>query len=116
MKTNCLLSMIYRKLFNTYFLDDVCDDEPNPLLQDGNLLSTSTFEATILNGQTGMLNTLTKWKFITCRCPIHLLLLHKTLKSQLKTINTTCTASLIIPFIIHPLPNINLNTNGSEMN
>jgi gliding motility-associated-like protein len=30
------------------------------------------------------------------------------------TVNTTCTASLIIPFIIHPLPNINLNTNGSE--
>jgi hypothetical protein len=27
---------------------------------------------------------------------------------------TTCTASLIIPFIIHPLPNINLNTDGSE--
>jgi gliding motility-associated-like protein len=30
------------------------------------------------------------------------------------TVNTTCKASLIIPFIVHPLPNINLNTNGNE--
>jgi gliding motility-associated-like protein len=29
-------------------------------------------------------------------------------------INTTCTATTIIPFVINPLPNINLNTIGDE--
>jgi hypothetical protein len=31
-----------------------CDDEIDPLVQDGKYLFTSSFDATILNGQTGM--------------------------------------------------------------
>jgi hypothetical protein len=29
-------------------------------------------------------------------------------------INTTCTASIILAFIVNPLPKIRLNTNGNE--
>jgi hypothetical protein len=31
-----------------------------------------------------------------------------------KPINTTCTASIILAFIVNPLPKIRLNTNGNE--
>jgi hypothetical protein len=45
-------------------LTTTCDDEIDPLVQDGKYpFNTSSFDATILNGQTGMtIIYFTKWK------------------------------------------------------
>jgi gliding motility-associated-like protein len=99
-------------------LTTVCDDEPNPLLQDGKFaFDTSTFEATILNGQTGMLvkyfdkngNSLPSPlpnSFVTATQNI--------IVTVENTANTTCRASLLIPFIVNPLPNIELNNDAHK--
>ncbi|SEA46013.1 gliding motility-associated C-terminal domain-containing protein [Flavobacterium gillisiae] len=99
-------------------LTTACDDEPNPLLQDGKFaFDTSTFEATILKGQTGMD---VKYfdqnrKLLSSPLPNPYVTETQNITVTVQNaINTTCTASLIIPFIVNPLPNISLNTNGSE--
>jgi hypothetical protein len=51
-----LLLMICRKHSLFQLLTTTCDDEIDPLVQDGKYpFNTSSFEATILNGQTGMI-------------------------------------------------------------
>ena len=99
-------------------LTTVCDDEINPLNQDGKFaFDTSTFEATILGGQTGMtvkyfdnngnpLSSPLPNPFITGTQNITVIVENP--------INTSCSAKVILPFTVNPLPNINLNTNGSE--
>jgi hypothetical protein len=50
-----LLLMICRKHSLFQLLTTTCDDEIDPLVQDGKYpFNTSSFDATILNGQTGM--------------------------------------------------------------
>ncbi|NDP28219.1 MAG: T9SS type B sorting domain-containing protein [Flavobacterium sp.] len=95
-----------------------CDDDINPLLQDGKIaLDTSTFETIILNGQIGMnvkyfdgngnlLPSPLPNPFVTGTQNVKVIVENP--------INATCTASTIIPFVVNPLPNINLNTNGEE--
>jgi gliding motility-associated-like protein len=100
-------------------LTTFCDDESdNPLTQDGNLaFDTSTFQSTILKGQTGMtvkyfdqngvqLSTPLPNPFVTATQNIKVVVENPT--------NPTCKASIDIPFIVQPLPNINLNTNGND--
>ena len=99
-------------------LTTTCDDEINPLTQDGKFaFDTSSFEATILKGQIGMnvkyfdqngnpLPSPLPNPFVTGTQNVKVIVENP--------INTTCNASIIVPFVVNPLPNINLNTNGNE--
>ena len=99
-------------------LTTTCDDESDPLTQDGKFaFDTSTFEKTILGTQTGMIvkyldangNSLpsplpnpfiTGTQDITCIVE--------------NPLNPTCKAQINLAFVVNSLPNINLNTNGNE--
>ena len=89
-----------------------CDDEANPLNQDGIYsFDTSSFEASILGGQTGM----NVYYFDENNLPLPSPLPNPfTTATQNVTvivenpINTNCTATLILPFTINPTPKINL--------
>ncbi|WP_339921638.1 T9SS type B sorting domain-containing protein [uncultured Flavobacterium sp.] len=99
-------------------LTTVCDDELNPLLQDGKFaFDTTTFEGTILKGQSGMVVKYFDQNGNPLTSPLPNPFLTGTQNIRVtveNTANTLCKASLTIPFIVHPLPNINLNTNGNE--
>ena len=99
-------------------LTTICDDELDPLTQDGRYaFDTATFQTTILNGQTGMaikysdgngnlLSSPLPNPFITGTQNIKVIVENQ--------INASCTAELKLAFIVKPLPNINLNKNGDE--
>jgi gliding motility-associated-like protein len=99
-------------------LTTICDDELDPLVQDGKLaFNTSTFETTILNGQIGM--TVKYFDGNGNLLPSPLPNPFVTDSQNVKVIvenpiNTTCFAEINIPFIVDPLPKINLNTNGND--
>ena len=87
-----------------------CDDEMDPLLQNGSVaFDTSGFEATILNGQTGMIVTY----FDGNGNPI-LPDLGNTFDTGTQNVkvvvtnplNNTCPAILILNFVVKPLPKI----------
>jgi len=96
-------------------LTTVCDDETNPALQNGSYpFDTSTFQSTILGSQTGMIvyyydannNPLSSPlpnPFITTQQNI--------LVEVINPNNSSCIASMIIPFVINPVANINLYGN-----
>jgi gliding motility-associated-like protein len=99
-------------------LTTVCDDELDPLNQDGKYaFDTSTFEATILGGQTGK-----TVKYIDGngnQLPSPLPNPFKTgtqnvVATVLNPANTSCTSTTQLNFVVNPLPKINLNTNGNE--
>ena len=92
-------------------LTSICDEESNPVDQDGQYdFDTTNFESTILGSQTGMLISYT--------------LQNGTVLSQLRNpfrtgtqnvlvtvtnpINTMCIAQYTIPFIVYPTPKIDL--------
>ena len=93
-------------------LTAICDDEPNPLDQDGLLdFDTTGFEASILGTQTGM----NVYYFDQNNIPLPSPLPNPftTAAQNVRVvvenaINTTCTAELTIPFIVHPTPLIDL--------
>ena len=101
-------------------LTTTCDDEADPLAQDGKFaFDTTTFQSAILGTQTGMtvkyfdengnpLSSPLPNPFVTGTQNVTAIVENP--------INTTCKASQIIPFIVNPLPKINLNTDGSEDN
>ena len=96
-------------------LTTVCDDETDPAFQNGSYpFDTSTFQSTILGSQTGMIvnyydannNPLSSPlpnPFITTQQNI--------LVEVIDPNNSSCKASMIIPFVINPVPNINLYGN-----
>jgi gliding motility-associated-like protein len=100
-------------------LTSICDDESdNPLTQDGKLaFNTSTFQTTILNGQIGMNVKYFDQNGNSLPSPLPNPFVTGTQNVKVvveNPINTICTASIDIPFIVQPLPNINLNTDGSD--
>ncbi|TDE07638.1 T9SS type B sorting domain-containing protein [Flavobacterium sandaracinum] len=99
-------------------LTTVCDDEADPLMQDGKYgFDTSTFQNTILGGQTGMNVKYFDIDGASLPSPLPNPFFSNTQDITAiveNTINSNCTASVIIPFIVHPLPPINLNLDGSE--
>ena len=101
-------------------LTSICDDEPDPLTQDGKFaFDTSSFETTILNGQTGMIVKYFDENGNSLPSPLPNPFVTTTQNVKViveNPINTTCYAELTIPFIVDPLPKINLNTDGSEDN
>jgi gliding motility-associated-like protein len=103
-------------------LTTICDDEPDPLTQDGKFaFDTSSFLNTIIGTQTGMnvyyydQNNILIPSTNPNQLPNPFITSTQNVKVIVENpINTNCTASIIIPFVIDPLPNINLNTNGNE--
>ena len=92
-----------------------CDEEINPVDQNGlHTFNTSSFQSTILGSQTGINiyyfdgnnNPLTnpfQNTFTTGTQNIKVIVENP--------INTTCTAQLIIPFVVHPTPKIDIEEN-----
>lgn len=99
-------------------LTTICDDEADPLVQDGKIaFDTTTFQSTILGTQTGMIVKYFDANGNPLSSPLPNPFVTRTQNVTVvveNPINTTCTASQIIPFIVNPLPKINLNTDGSE--
>jgi gliding motility-associated-like protein len=99
-------------------LTTTCDDESDPLVQDGKIaFDTTTFQSTILGTQTGIAVKYFDGSGNPLSSPLPNPFVTGTQNVKVvveNPINTTCTASIDIPFIVEPLPNINLNTNGDE--
>lgn len=96
-------------------LTTVCDDEANPVIQDGKFaFDTSTFHSTILGNQTGM--TVNYYdqnnKPLSSPLPNPFVTTTQNVRVEIiNPLNTSCTASRIIPFVVHPIPKINLSGN-----
>ena len=99
-------------------LTTACDDELDPLNQDGKFaFDTSAFESTILGGQTGMtVNYFDKTgKPLPSPLPNPFITGTQNVKVTVENpINTNCTATTTLNFVVNPIPKINLNTNGGE--
>lgn len=93
-------------------LTTVCDDEIDPVLQDGKYaFDTSGFQTTILGGQTAMsvnyfdgnnspLSSPLPNPFVTAT---------QNIKAEVfNPVNPTCSATTVIPFVVNPVPNIQL--------
>ena len=99
-------------------LTATCDDESDPLTQDGKIaFDTTSFQSTIVGTQTGMIVKYFDGNGNPLPSPLPNPFITE---SQNVTavvenpINTTCKAYQIIPFKVNPLPKIDLNTDGSE--
>jgi gliding motility-associated-like protein len=99
-------------------LTTTCDDESDPLVQDGKIaFDTTTFQSTILGTQTGMIVKYFDGNGNSLPSPLPNPFVTGTQNIRVvieNPINTTFIASTIIPFVVQPTPKINLNTNGSE--
>ena len=88
-----------------------CDDEPDPADQDGLItFDTTSFQATILNGQTGMnvTYTLQNGTVLTSLPATFTTGTQNVIVTVTNPANTTCPSTVIIPFIVNPVPNIDL--------
>lgn len=93
-------------------LTTVCDDEADPSVQDGKFaFDTSIFQNIILAGQTGM----TVKYFDASNNPLSSPLPNPFLTATqnvraevINTVNPTCNATVLLPFVVNPIPNINL--------
>lgn len=93
-------------------LTTVCDDEMDPSTQDGKYaFDTSGFQNRILGGQTGMMVSYFDENNNPLPSPLPNPFFTGTQQVRVEVVNplnTTCTASLIIPFAVNQVPNINL--------
>jgi gliding motility-associated-like protein len=93
-------------------LTTVCDDEANPVNQDGLFsFNTSSFQNTILGTQTGMLVNYFDGNGNPLPSPLPNPFLSGSQNISVEVINplnTTCKAYLTIPLIVHPVPEIEL--------
>lgn len=98
-------------------LTTTCDDEANPLEQDGKFaFDTSTFETTILGGQTGMIVKYYDQNGDSLPSPLPNPFITTTQNISVTVENPNnqnCIASTAINFIVHPIPNIDLNLDGN---
>lgn len=98
-------------------LTTACDDEVNPLSQDGLFpFNTSTFQSTILGSQTGMIVKYYDASGVALSSPLPnpFTTVTQTITVEvINPINTTCKATLSIPFVVKPTPRI--NTTGTEL-
>ncbi len=90
----------------------VCDDEANPVNQDGLYpFDTSSFQNMILGTQTGMLVSYFDGNGNPLSSPLPNPFLSSTQNIRVEVVNplnTTCKAFLTIPLIVHPVPEIEL--------
>jgi len=88
-----------------------CDDEPIPVDQNGWIdFDTSTFQSTLLGAQTGMLISYTLQNgTVLSQLPNPFRTgTQNVLVTVTNQINTSCSATYTIPFIVHPTPKIDL--------
>ncbi len=98
-------------------LTTTCDDETDPLTQDGKFgFDTSTFEATILGTQKNMKVTYTLQDgTILSTLPNPFVTgTQNVIVTVINPANQNCTATTPLNFVVNPTPKINLNTNGGE--
>ncbi len=99
-------------------LSTVCDDETDPLLQDGKYgFDTSTFQNTIIGNQIGMIVKYFDANGASLPSPLPNPFISGTQNVTVvveNPINPTCNATIVLPFIVNNLPPINLNSDGSE--
>ena len=96
-------------------LTTICDDETNPIDQDGRYaFDTTNFESTILGGQTGV----NVYYFdannnpLSSPLPNPLITATQNIRVVVENpVNTSCIAQLIIPFVVNPSPKIDLTEN-----
>lgn len=92
-------------------LTTACDDEINPLNQDGKFaFDTTVFEATLLGGQTGMIVKYFDENNDELASPLPNPFLTKTQKITARVenpLNTSCTAIATLNFVVNPLPIVN---------
>ncbi|MCF6140874.1 T9SS type B sorting domain-containing protein [Flavobacterium sp. K77] len=95
-----------------------CDDEVNPLLQDGQFaFNTSGIDQIIRGNQTDITLTYLDQNGVALTSPLPNPFITK---SQEITVvvtnnqNTTCTATTILRFVVNPLPPIDLNSDGAD--
>ena len=126
--TNNVSATLQKSCFSTYTFDIVidklptatavasnlltsCDDEVEPNMQDGKIsFNTSTFETTILNGQTGMI---VKYFDAAGNDISPLPNPFKTATQDVKVtvsnpLNSNCFATTTLSFVVNPRPKINL--------
>lgn len=93
-------------------LTTVCDDETNPINQDGLVaFDTSSFQNTILGTQTGMIVNYSDENGNPLSSPLPNPFVSSTQNISVEVINptnTTCFATVIIPLIVNQIPNIEL--------
>lgn len=95
-------------------LTTVCDDEVDPATQDGKFgFDTTTFETILLAGQTGMA---VKYydqnnNLLSSPLPNPFITGTQNITAVVENpINTSCSSTVTIPFVVHPIPNIELNS------
>ncbi len=97
-------------------LTTACDEETNPINQDGKFaFDTSTFETTILGGQTGMIVKYYDQNNVLLPSPLPNPFVTNTQNITVTVqnpLNTICTASTTLNFVVNPVPNIDLNLDG----
>ncbi|WP_264564396.1 T9SS type B sorting domain-containing protein [Flavobacterium sp. N3904] len=95
----------------------VCDDETDPVLQDGKFaFDTSGYQTAILGGQTGMTVNYFDGNNIALSSPLPnpFVTATQTIKVEVvNPINPTCTATIVIPLVVNPVPKIQLT--GDEL-
>ena len=123
--TNNTTSACYYESTITFKVDDlpeafsiptsltaVCDDEVNPINQNGNYpFDTSSFQNRILGTQTGMIVNYYDANNNPLPSPLPNPFVSNTQNIRVEVINpsnTTCKAYLTIPLIVHPVPEIEL--------
>lgn len=98
-------------------LTTVCDNEADPNLQDGEYpFDTSTFQNTILNGQTGVTIKYFDGTGVQLSTPLPNPFMSATQNISVVVENTSspsCTATVTIPLVVNPVPNIYLT--GDEL-
>ncbi len=98
-------------------LTTICDDEADPSLQDGKYaFDTSTFQNTILGGQIGMVVKYFDAANNPLSSPLPNPFVTATQNVRVEVINpknTTCTATVTLPFVVNPVPKIALT--GDEL-
>ncbi|SHI71117.1 T9SS type B sorting domain-containing protein [Flavobacterium terrae] len=96
-------------------LTTVCDDELNPMNQDGLFaFDTSTFQNSILGNQTGMIVNYFDQNNNPLASPLPNPFITATQNVRVEIVNpnnVNCKAIYNIPFVVHPVPKINLNGN-----
>lgn len=99
-------------------LTTTCDDESNPVNQDGKYgFETSTFENRILGGQIGMKITYRDQNNNLLSSPLPNPFITKTQNITVSVENSNnknCVATTTLNFVVNRIPNINLNLDGKE--
>ena len=99
-------------------LTTTCDDEANPINQDGKFVfETALYESIILGRQTGMIVKYYDQNGTLLASPLPNPFVtgsQKIIVSVENPLNSTCVATTTINFVVNPIPNIDLNLDGAS--